>query len=116
MPSCIHQQQNSTGNTGNNTDIQNIGPEGNKQPKPLILVYIGLVSLFHLSVGDISPSQTGALVRYSSLISFPLTFLKSLATLLSLSPLISVYIVMPNPAHVASVTSICLSVHQAVVP
>lgn len=96
---------------------QNIGLGGNKQSIPLTRVYIRLVSQFGLSGGDISPSQIGALPSCSALhvalLSFPLTFvpslfLKSLPTPLSLSPTISVYIVMLNPADVASVTSICL--------
>lgn len=98
---------------------QNIGLEGNKQPKLLTLVYIGLVSLFGLSGGDISPSQTGALLSCSSLpplTLLPSLFLKCLPTPLSLSPLISVYIVLLNLTDVASVTSICLSVRQAAVP
>lgn len=48
--------------------------EGNAQWKPLTLVYIGLVSVFGLSGGDISPSQTEALLSGSSLPIAPLSF------------------------------------------
>ena len=103
---------------------QNIGLEGNTQLKPLALGYIGLVNVFCLSVDDISPSQTGALLSCSSLpvallsspLAFlPILFLKSLQTPLSLSPLISIYIVLLHPTNVSSVTSICLFVCQAAV-
>lgn len=72
-----------------------------------------------------SLSQAGDLLSCSylpvSLPSSPLTFLpsfflKSHSTSLSLSPLISVSIVLLNLADVTSVTSICLFVCQAAVP
>lgn len=88
---------------------QNIGLDGNSRSISFWLVYIGLVDLFGLTGGNISP-QTGSLSSYSSLpvalLSFPLIFLNSPLTLVSLSQLISIYTVMLNPADAACVTSI----------
>lgn len=124
--SPLHQQPNSTGNSENNTDISEhwAGRKHTVEPSDSVLYWACKVCLAYLKATS-PPSQAGVLLSCSSLpvalLSSPLTFLpslflKSLPTPLSLSPLISIYIVLLNPADVASVTSICLSVCQAAVP
>lgn len=74
------------------------------------------LGLFVLSGGDISPPQTGAFPSSSTLLvtslSFLLTFPKWPLTPPSLSPLISIYIVMLNPTNVTNVTLVSLSAYR----